>query len=57
MKRLLISTNVVYLYQSTLCLGSLSQVNRLVQLRNQVSETKVTGVQISPVAKEEPQEA
>lgn len=34
-------------------LGSLSQVNRLVQLRNQVSEVKVTGVQISPVAKAE----
>ncbi len=30
-------------------LGSLSQVNRLAQLRNQVSETKITGVQIVPV--------
>ncbi len=38
-------------------LGSLSQVNRLVQLRNQVSETKVTGVQIAPVGKEEAKEA
>ena len=38
-------------------LGSLSQVNRLVQLRNQVSETKVTGVQIAPVGKEEAQQA
>jgi len=34
-------------------LSSLSQVNRLVQLRNAISETKVTGVQISPVAKKE----
>jgi len=34
-------------------LSSLSQVNRLVQLRNAVSDTKVTGVQISPVAKKE----
>lgn len=31
-------------------LGSLSQMNRLAQLRNQVSENKVTGVQIVPVA-------
>ncbi|OUR63220.1 hypothetical protein A9Q74_03185 [Colwellia sp. 39_35_sub15_T18] len=38
-------------------LGSLSQVNRLVQLRNQVSETKVTGVQIAPVGKEAAQQA
>ena len=30
-------------------LGSLSQMNRLAQLRNQVSENKVTGVQIVPV--------
>ncbi|MBL4900391.1 MAG: SapC family protein [Colwellia sp.] len=30
-------------------LGSISQVNRLVQLRNQTSENKVTGVQIAPV--------
>jgi len=30
-------------------LGSLSQMNRLAQLRNQVSENKVTGVQITPV--------
>ncbi|MGL1958969.1 MAG: SapC family protein [Colwellia sp.] len=34
-------------------LGSLGQVNRLVQLRNQVSDSKVTGIQIVPVAKEE----
>lgn len=34
-------------------LSSLSQINRLVQLRNLASETKVTGVQISPVKKEE----
>jgi hypothetical protein len=33
-------------------LGSLTQVNRLVQLRNQVSENKVSGVQIAPVSKE-----
>jgi len=33
-------------------LGSLSQINRLVQLRNSVSENKVTGVQVVPVAKE-----
>jgi len=33
-------------------LGSLSQINRLVQLRNQISEIKVTGVQIVPVGKE-----
>jgi len=30
-------------------LGSLSQMNRLAQIRNQVSENKVTGVQIVPV--------
>jgi len=33
-------------------LGSISQVNHLVQLRNRVSEEKVSGVQIVPVAKE-----
>lgn len=31
-------------------LGSISQVNRLVQLRNETSENKVTGVQLVPVA-------
>ncbi|MDX2371081.1 MAG: SapC family protein, partial [Colwellia sp.] len=30
-------------------LGSISQMNRLAQLRNQTSEIKVTGVQIAPV--------
>jgi len=30
-------------------LGSISQINRLAQLRNETSESKVTGVQISPV--------
>ena len=30
-------------------LGSISQMNRLAQLRNQLSEIKVTGVQIVPV--------
>ncbi len=34
-------------------LGSLSQINRLVQLRNQNSEEKVTGVQIVPVGEED----
>jgi len=38
-------------------LGSLSQVNRLVQLRNQVSDAKVSGVQIVPLGKEAPAEA
>lgn len=33
-------------------LGSLGQINRLVQLRNQSSDTKVVGVQIAPVAAE-----
>lgn len=33
-------------------LGSLTQVNHLVQLRNRVSENKVSGVQIVPVGKE-----
>lgn len=33
-------------------LGSLTQVNHLVQLRNRVSEEKVAGVQIVPVGKE-----
>jgi len=33
-------------------LGSLTQVNHLVQLRNRVSEQKVSGVQIVPVGKE-----
>jgi hypothetical protein len=33
-------------------LGSLGQVNRLVQLRNEGEGTKVAGVQISPVAQE-----
>ena len=33
-------------------LGSLTQVNHLVQLRNRVSEAKVAGVQIVPVGKE-----
>jgi hypothetical protein len=31
-------------------LGSLSQMNRLAQIRNSVSDIKVTGVQIVPVA-------
>jgi hypothetical protein len=38
-------------------LGSLSQINRLVQLRNQNSDVKVSGVQISPLGKEAPAEA
>lgn len=38
-------------------LGSLSQINRLVQLRNQVSDTKVSGVQIVPLGKEAPAQA
>ena len=38
-------------------LGSLSQINRLVQLRNQVSDAKVSGVQIVPLGKEAPAEA
>lgn len=38
-------------------LSSLSQVNRLVQLHNQVSDTKITGVQITPVGQEEAKEA
>jgi len=33
-------------------LGSLGQVNRLVQLRNQVSDIKVTGIQVIPVKEE-----
>jgi len=33
-------------------LGSLGQINRLVQLRNQVSENKISGIQIAPVVKE-----
>ena len=33
-------------------LGSISQINRLVQLRNQSSKIKVTGVQITPVVDE-----
>lgn len=33
-------------------LGSLGQINRLVQLRNQTSDTKVVGIQIAPVATE-----
>lgn len=33
-------------------LGSLSQVNHLVQLRNRLSEDKVTGIQIVPVGQE-----
>jgi hypothetical protein len=33
-------------------LGSLGQINRLVQLRNQTSEAKVTSIQISPVVAE-----
>ena len=31
-------------------LGSLGQVNRLVQLRNQVSDIKISGIQIAPLA-------
>lgn len=38
-------------------LGSLGQVNRLVQLRNQVSDNKISGVQIAPVVKEKTEEA
>ncbi|GAA0812615.1 SapC family protein [Colwellia sp. D2M02] len=34
-------------------LGSLGQINRLVQLRNLTSATKVTSVQMAPVAQEE----
>ena len=37
-------------------LGSLGQINRLVQLRNQVSEDKVAGIQITPVVKENAKE-
>lgn len=33
-------------------LGSISQINHLVQLRNRVSDVKVSGVQIAPVGKE-----
>ncbi len=33
-------------------LGSLTQVNHLVQLRNRISEIKVTGVQVVPLGKE-----
>jgi len=33
-------------------LGSLNQVNHLVQLRNRISDSKVTGVQIVPVGQE-----
>jgi len=36
-------------------LGSLGQINRLVQLRNQVSENKIAGIQIAPIAKENAQ--
>ena len=38
-------------------LGSLTQVNHLVQLRNRVSETKVTGVQIVPLGVETAKES
>lgn len=38
-------------------LGSLNQVNHLVQLRNRTSDTKVTGVQIVPVGKEDAKES
>jgi hypothetical protein len=38
-------------------LGSLGQINRLVQLRNLTSEDKVAGIQIAPVAKESAEEA
>jgi len=38
-------------------LGSLAQVNHLVQLRNRVSENKVTGVQIVPVGQETEKES
>jgi len=34
-------------------LGSLGQVNRLVQLRNQVSDVKISGIQVVPVKKDE----
>jgi len=37
-------------------LGSLGQVNRLVQLRNLSSEQKISGVQITPLAKENAKE-
>jgi len=37
-------------------LGSLGQINRLVQLRNQTSQSTIAGVQISPVSKEPVQE-
>ena len=33
-------------------LGSLTQINNLVQLRNKLSDNKVSGVQIAPIAKE-----
>jgi hypothetical protein len=33
-------------------LGSLGQINRLVQIRNQTSEAKITAVNISPIVKE-----
>lgn len=33
-------------------LGSLTQINHLVQLRNRLSDNKISGVQIVPVAKE-----
>ena len=38
-------------------LGSLAQVNHLVQLRNRVSENKVTGVQVVPVGQEAAKES
>jgi hypothetical protein len=37
-------------------LGSLGQINRLVQLRNQVSDNKISGIQIAPSVKETAQE-
>ncbi|WP_019029335.1 SapC family protein [Colwellia piezophila] len=36
-------------------LGSLSQINRLVQLRNQNNEVQVTGIKVEPLAKQEAQ--
>jgi len=38
-------------------LGSLTQVNHLVQLRNRVSESKVTGIQVVPVGQETAKES
>ena len=37
-------------------LGSLGQINRLVQLRNLTSNAPITSIQIAPLAKEEVQE-